>query len=135
VLPGVTVQTSRHQIAKAVVATFCNGCDVIQSGGESGKLLLAIAAFVSVPLVYFDAVLANTVKVDIGVGNLSLRFRRRSFLAKFPTRMISRNFSSDIAFSTAVEYDDFTTTPRRNPLPSLTRGLPSLATECRKAYQ
>lgn len=87
VLPRIATKASGDKIFKTIIAAFDNGHDVIQRGCEACKLLLAIAALVGIPLVHFDAVLPNVVKVDIGGGYFRLRFRCSPFSTKFPASL------------------------------------------------
>jgi len=91
VLPGIAAQASGDEVLKTVAA-FRNGCDVIQCGGESGKLLIAIAALVGIPLVHSNPVLSDIVEVDISGADLSSWFWRSPFGTELPARL---NFIGD----------------------------------------
>src|ERR1039458_2519845 len=92
VLARIAAEAGGDKIRKTVVAAFSYGSDVIQRGGEAGKLLVAVTALVGVPLVHFDAVLSDVVVVDISGVDFSLRFRHRPLRTELPTRL---NFIGD----------------------------------------
>ena len=92
VLAGIAAEACGDKILKTVVAAFSHRSDMVQRGGEAGKLLVAITALVGVPLIDFDAILSGVVVVDIGGVDFRLRLYRRSFRAELPARL---NFIGD----------------------------------------
>lgn len=92
VLARIAAKASSDKVFKTVAAAFSDGGDVIQRGCKASQLLVAVAAFVGVPFVHFDAVFSDVVVVDIGGGNFRFWFRRRPFSAEFPARL---NFIGD----------------------------------------